>query len=123
MASLRIPVILLLTFVAAILTTAHSNDLIVGRRSPGDFLMQRDPARKSASILQIVKLKKTFTGDNYHKITQIRFLDQNKVGNGAKVTILSGGPNYTFVTAEFKSQRNYGIDFVVELYGRQSFVN
>ncbi|XP_014211445.1 probable salivary secreted peptide [Copidosoma floridanum] len=119
MAAQRLCVALLLIALAiASSQAAMKNDLIVGARVPGDRVIQAAIVQKSHAILQVVKLKKTFIGNNYSTITQVRLMDQNKNGNGATPTIINGGPGHNFVTVEFKSVRGHSIDFIVELYGR-----
>ena len=118
MASYRIGLIVLLATVAAVMAVAKPNDVIVGSRIPGDHLLQREFLKVPSKWLQIVKDRQTYTGDNYSKITQVRLLDQNKKGNGAKATIVNGGPGFNYVTVDFKSIRGHSIDFIIELYGR-----
>ncbi|XP_058796332.1 probable salivary secreted peptide [Phymastichus coffea] len=98
--------------------TIKPNDLILGSRLPGDHLLQREFIKIPSKIMQVVKHKQTFIGDNYSKITQVKLLDQNKKSNGATAAIVNGGPGLSYVGVDFKSKRGHSIDFIVELYGR-----
>ncbi|XP_014211447.1 probable salivary secreted peptide [Copidosoma floridanum] len=109
---------LALLFLTTLAAVYAANDLIVGSHIPGDHLIQREIAQRPSKFLQIVKLKKTYTGNNRSNITLVRLLDQNMKGNGATANILNGGPGHNFVTVEFKSIRGHSIHFIVELYGR-----
>ncbi|XP_003423804.1 probable salivary secreted peptide [Nasonia vitripennis] len=110
--------VLLAASVAVVLSAKVPKDLIVGSRIPGDHLLQREFLKVPSKILQVVKERKTYTGDNYSKITQVRLLDQNKNGNGATAIIVNGGPGLSYVTVDFKSVRGHSIDFIIEIYGR-----
>lgn len=92
-------------------------DVIVGSRVPGDHLLQRDFLKVPSKTLQIVKERKTYPGDNYSRITQVRLLDQNRKGNGAAAVVANGGPGSNYVTVDFKSVRGHSINFIVEIYG------
>lgn len=122
MASLRLLFATLFAIVA--LTSAElpprPNDVIVGSRVPGDHVIGNiQHITKDASYIgKIVTVTKTFQGDGFSKITQIRALDQYSDGNGATAHFIAGGVGSNFVTIKFESQRFRGIDFVVELYGR-----
>lgn len=120
MAFNKLIIAVLFASAAVVLGSNHtSNDLIVGARVPNDYLLQRETIKKSSSIpFWIVTELKTFTGNNYGKISQVKLLDQNKKGNGATAAITNGGPGDSYVTVKFKSIRGHSIDFVVELYGR-----
>ena len=121
MSALRL---ILLAVVAAVLVSqgaeaaGRPKDVIVGARIPGDHMLQREFLKVPSKWLQVVKSRKTYMGDNYSRITQVRLLDQNKNGNGATATVAAGGPGSTYVTIDFKSTRGHSIDFVVEVYGR-----
>ncbi|XP_033212031.1 probable salivary secreted peptide [Belonocnema kinseyi] len=95
-----------------------SHDLIVGYRVPGDWLLEKDDVLREKQFLQVVTLTKTFTGNGKSVITQIKALDQKTNGNGAYATVISGGVDQSYVTIKFKSQRNHGIRFKVEIYGQ-----
>ncbi|OXU24854.1 hypothetical protein TSAR_008649 [Trichomalopsis sarcophagae] len=108
-------------FVTLTVTLAVSlpNDVIAGSRIPGDRLIQREEVKKDASWVGMkVTITKTFEGDKYSKISQLRALDQHSNGHGATAKIIAGGVGFSYVTIKFESERFRGIDFVVELYGK-----
>lgn len=51
-------------------------------------------------------------------INYVEVLDQNSDGSGGCAYYKSGGPGYKNVTLHLKSQRNKGINFIINLYGR-----
>lgn len=53
---------------------------------------------------------------SYRPISAIRAIDLNSDGNGANVTIINGGINSTSVQLKFKSKRNHGIHFKLDIY-------
>ncbi|OXU27876.1 hypothetical protein TSAR_003868 [Trichomalopsis sarcophagae] len=98
---------------------SKSHHLIIGSRVWGDRLLQRVHVQKDYSWFRVVKETRTFPGDGISKITEIQALDQTSDGSGAHVALINGGPDQTFVTLQFKSQRSQSIDFVVEIYGKR----
>ena len=95
----------------------NKNDLAIGTRVWGDNLIQRLHVQKPSSFLRVIKDTRTLSGDGISKITQIVLTDQSKDGDGGKVSLINGGPDFTYATIEFKSKRSHGIDFLVEVYG------
>nr|XP_033334143.1 probable salivary secreted peptide [Megalopta genalis] len=96
-----------------------SHHFYVGYRVAGDKLIYRENIIVDSSWLQVKSKTKTFnTTSLWEKITYVQALDQKTNGNGAYVSLISGGPGQNSVTLKFKSQRGHGINFVVELYGR-----
>lgn len=104
---------------AVVNTTDKSHHLTIGSRVWGDRLLQRIHVQKDYSWFRVVKETKTFTGDGISKITEIQALDQTRDGSGAYVALINGGPDQTYVTLQFKSQRSQPIDFIVEIYGKR----
>uniref|UniRef100_A0A6V7ISY8 Salivary secreted peptide n=1 Tax=Bracon brevicornis TaxID=1563983 RepID=A0A6V7ISY8_9HYME len=98
--------------------TNKSHHLIVGSRLPGDRLTYQESIVKASSFLQVVKVVKTFNVSKYDRITQVLALDQKTNGNGAYAKVIGGGPGFSNVTLQFKSQRNHGINFLVQIYSR-----
>lgn len=113
----------LLTFALFLFTvsSASSNDLEIGIRDPKfDRLWTKEPVvKKKIPVLPVtVEETRTFTVPGNYVITQIRALDQKGNGHGAHAVLVAGGPNSSFVTLEFKSQRGHSIDFLVEVYAK-----
>ncbi|OXU24850.1 hypothetical protein TSAR_008645 [Trichomalopsis sarcophagae] len=102
-------------------TVARHNDLVIGRRVEGDYLLNRSFIKKDASwIGKVVTFTKTFTGDGVSTITQIKALDQHENGHGASAKVIAGGVDYLYVTLRLESERYRHIDFVVEIYGKKA---
>uniref|UniRef100_A0A6V7IV41 Salivary secreted peptide n=1 Tax=Bracon brevicornis TaxID=1563983 RepID=A0A6V7IV41_9HYME len=98
--------------------TNNSHHLIVGSRLPGDRLTYQENIIKSSSLWQVTTVEKTFKVPVRERITQVQALDQKTNGNGAYAKIIKGGPGFGNVTIQFKSQRNHGINFKVNLYSK-----
>lgn len=73
------------------------------------------------SLVQIVK--KDVYVDFNETITFIDIKDQYQDGNGGYASLLNGGPGNKDVTMHFKSQRNHGFNFIVEIFGKRSNKN
>ncbi|XP_016843583.1 probable salivary secreted peptide [Nasonia vitripennis] len=100
-------------------TVARQNDLVIGRRVEGDYLLNRSFIKKDASwIGKVVTFTKTFTGDGVSTITQVKALEQHE--NGASAKVIAGGVDYLYVTLRLESERYRHIDFVVEIYGKKA---
>lgn len=97
---------------------AQSNNLSLGDRVIGDQLLLQTSVEEEYKFLQKVSLEKTFSTTGGTKITRVEALDRKTDGTGAYVTVLGGGVGENYVSLRFKSQRNHGIHFVVNLYGR-----
>ncbi|KAL2714094.1 hypothetical protein V1478_016651 [Vespula squamosa] len=95
-----------------------SHNLTIGYRIPGDRLVLRQNVSKKSSWMKVVTSENTFNISKYDRITMIGAYDQKTDGTGAYPSLVKGGPGYNNVTLRFKSQRNHGINFVVEVYGR-----
>lgn len=113
---------LLLTFIVILSNFGvrgnQSHHLIVGSRIPGDSDMTRDYIYIVPELMKIITFEKNITLYNNYKITKIAAYDQKRDGTGAYAFIISGGLGFQYVVLKFISQRGFGIDFVVELFGR-----
>ncbi|XP_051165953.1 probable salivary secreted peptide [Leptopilina boulardi] len=94
------------------------HDMIVGSRLPGDKVIHKENIVKSGKWLRVVELTKTINTIKGTKITQIIAKDLETDGNGGYVKVTNGGPSFSDVTMKFTSQRSYGINFSLEIYGR-----
>lgn len=102
----------------AVLALSNAKNMTIGRPESGERQLQFAHVKVPSKWLQIVKETKTFQGDGRSRITHVELIDNNKKGNGATPTIISGGPGAAFVTVEFKSKRGHSIDFFVNVYGK-----
>uniref|UniRef100_A0A6V7IZ11 Salivary secreted peptide n=1 Tax=Bracon brevicornis TaxID=1563983 RepID=A0A6V7IZ11_9HYME len=100
----------------AAVNNTNTHNLIVGNRLPGDRLMHEESIVKSSSFLQVTSVQKTFSVPRFERITQVVALDRKS--NGAYARIVRGGPGTNNVTIKFKSQRNHGLNFRVQIYSR-----
>lgn len=50
-------------------------------------------------------------------INQIVILDQKTGGKGGFASLISGGVGFNHSGIHLKSQRNQGIDFIIDIYG------
>lgn len=50
-------------------------------------------------------------------ITRIVVTDQYDNGNGGYAKLKDGGPSTNYAIIHFKSQRNHGYNFVIDIYG------
>ncbi|XP_054006685.1 probable salivary secreted peptide [Hylaeus anthracinus] len=97
--------------------TSLPHHLILGKRLPGDRLFLSQTIIKNSTWWNDVETW-NFSIGRYSRITMVRALDQMINGNGANATLVRGGLGFNNVTLMFKSQKGYGINFIVELYGR-----
>ncbi|XP_033334144.2 putative salivary secreted peptide [Megalopta genalis] len=95
-----------------------SYNLSIGYRQPGDKLMLRENVVVSSSWMQVKTVTKKFNVSQWYRITLVEAIDQKTNGNGARPSLIAGGPGYSNVTLKFTSQRGHGINFVVNVYAR-----
>jgi Transcription activator MBF2 len=86
-----------------------------------DVLLYREIIKKSSSFLKVVSMDVTYPMP-YHfsnrTITAIRLTNQMPEGKEGHAQIVSGGVGFTNVSIHFKSQRNKGFNFIMEIFGR-----
>nr|AYV99528.1 venom polypeptide [Dolopus genitalis] len=104
-----------------VITNAQSHNSLWGSIGPGDNLLDRQIIKKSYKFLRIVTQDYTFPPPGAvlgRMITGIRVTDQYTNGKGGYASLYAGGPGNPSVTIHFKSQRNHGFNFIVEIFGR-----
>lgn len=95
-------VALLLASLALTMVSAATkpNNVIVGARESPDRLLKFKVVKVPSKTLQVVTAKETIRGliegKAINKITLVKLKDQNKKGNGAKASIVEGGPDIYF---------------------------
>lgn len=109
---------LFLVFLLGTISSTLGNNVTIGARESGDFLLQRNYIQIPDKTFQIVELTQTFSQVPIYRITQAKFIDMNRNGKGADVKIIDGGVEKNFVKAYFASQRGNEIEFQVEIYGQ-----
>ncbi|XP_003426707.1 probable salivary secreted peptide [Nasonia vitripennis] len=96
-----------------------SNHLVVGNRQYGDKIIYSENIEEKFLITgKKLILNRTILAPNNYVITQVRALDKITDGTGAEPIVTGGGPDLTWVSLRFKSQRWHGIYFIVEVYAR-----
>ncbi|KAJ8679698.1 hypothetical protein QAD02_015485 [Eretmocerus hayati] len=96
--------------------------LVVGSRQRGDKLLQQVHVRvESAAWFGFgVDYAKTFPGDGVSRITQLKMYDRNaEEDESLAALVLSGGPDFRYVTIAFKSLFSRFVDFDIEIYGKR----
>ncbi|GLV43624.1 uncharacterized protein CBL_07049 [Carabus blaptoides fortunei] len=96
--------------------STQSNNNKWGQRSPGDRLLQKATVKENYKFLQIVNRNLLFQSP--HKITFINVTDQYTNGNGGHASLLSGGIGQNKAIIQLQSQRNYGLNFIIDIYGK-----
>nr|AYV99553.1 venom polypeptide [Dolopus genitalis] len=105
--------------IIACLSAVSASNSTFGAISPSDSKLHEENVFKSASPLRIVTKDVKFGYKGNRKvITGIRVIDRMPKQKGGRASLLHGGPGHKNVTIHLKSQRNNGIFFTVEIYGR-----
>lgn len=120
MASHQHHLFFLALFVTLVVTSTSIN-LIVGKRIPGNHLIDNVSVEQEAIWrkwpVPIVSVLRNFMGDGHSKITQIRSFDRDAYGNDGSAKIVSGGIGQFYVDMWFVSTSINGVNFQVEIYG------
>ncbi|KAM8714180.1 hypothetical protein ACLKA7_014337 [Drosophila subpalustris] len=96
----------------------RSHSVTWGARQFRDTHLERIIINEKSRFMRVVTRDYTFKQQKfYRKITQIVITDQNKDGKGGYAHLKEGGPGTTFAHIHFKSQRNNGLSFIVDIYG------
>lgn len=112
--------LLVVAFVLVLVGCATSLNITWGYVGPYDILLHRDIVKKSSSFLKVVTLDVTFPQQfqyNNRTITAIKITDQILNDKGGYAQIYAGGIGFNHTTIHFKSQRNKGFNFVLEIFG------
>ncbi|XP_034650153.1 uncharacterized protein LOC117889790 [Drosophila subobscura] len=97
-----------------------TNNYLWGEIGSNDYKLAKDTIKKAFFVGLVQTKKYVFKqSDNLDAltITAIQITDQKK-NNGATAELISGGPGSKGATIFFKSVRGYGINDVVEIWGR-----
>lgn len=99
----------------------QSHDLVLGQATYGDVIIYKVNESKygfpffvRTSILEYPEPGQT----NFAYIKAIFIKDNDKDGTGGWPTVSAGGIGQRFVKIKLKSQRGYGLNFTVTIYGR-----
>ncbi|XP_075168513.1 putative salivary secreted peptide [Haematobia irritans] len=107
---------------AAKSTNSLSHHVSFGAESPREVHLGRFTAMEKFKPMQIVEGKFIYSvkpNDLHYDrtITRIVVTDQYDNGNGGYATLKDGGPSTNYAVIKFKSQRNHGYNFIIDLYG------
>ncbi|EDW02595.1 probable salivary secreted peptide [Drosophila grimshawi] len=112
---------LLLVSLAAVSHSAGTNQshsVAWGGRMFRDTHLERVIITEKSRFLRVVTRDYHFQQIGLQRrITQIVVTDQVRNGGGGYAHLVAGGPNSHFVKIHFKSQRNKGFSFIVDIYG------
>ncbi|CAH2058263.1 unnamed protein product, partial [Iphiclides podalirius] len=113
--------ILLCVLAAACQSAAQSHDLVLGQATYGDVVIYKVNEYKygfpffvRTSVLEYPEPGQT----NFAYIKAIYVKDNDRDGTGGYPTVSAGGIGQRFVKIKLKSQRGYGLNFTVTIYGR-----
>ncbi|VVC86900.1 unnamed protein product [Leptidea sinapis] len=99
----------------------QSHDLVLGQATYGDVIIYKVNEYKYGFplIVRTSILEYPDPGQhNYAYIKSIYIKDNDRDGTGGYPTISAGGVGQRFVRIKLKSQRGYGLNFTVTIYGR-----
>ncbi|CAH1407044.1 unnamed protein product [Nezara viridula] len=97
-----------------------SHHYFFGTRSSYDRLLYHDLINLKSKWMRVTSIDKTYPQQgqpSLGRISYIEVLDQRSDGTGGCVYIRNGGIGQSSVTLHIKSQRNHGMNFVVNVYG------
>ncbi|KAH8260936.1 hypothetical protein KR044_000901 [Drosophila immigrans] len=99
--------------------TKQSHSVTWGARMFRDTHLERIVVSEKSRFLRVVTREYKFKQERSlkRKITQIVITDQIKDGKGGYAHLRGGGPGASFAEINFKSQRNRGFSFIVDIYG------
>ncbi|XP_034110901.1 probable salivary secreted peptide [Drosophila albomicans] len=97
----------------------QSHSVTWGARVFRDTHLERVVISEKSRFLRVVTRDYKFKQQSNlkRKITQIVITDQIKEGKGGYAHLRGGGPSASFAEIHFKSQRNRGFSFIVDIYG------
>ncbi|XP_033234924.1 uncharacterized protein [Drosophila pseudoobscura] len=107
-------------FVAFHEPVCATNNYLWGEIGANDYKLAKDTVKKAFFVGLVQTKKYVFKqSDNLDAltITAIQITDKKK-NNGATAELTSGGPGSKGATILFNSVRGYGINDVVEIWGR-----
>jgi len=111
--------LLITTIYLSLLGLTTSTNMTWGTVGPYDVLLYHDIVKKSSSFLQVATLDVEYPQQfqkNNRTITAIRITDQMLDNKGGYAQLYAGGPGFNHTTIHFKSQRNKGFNFILEIF-------
>ncbi|XP_067626048.1 probable salivary secreted peptide [Eurosta solidaginis] len=114
-------VLIFLALIAFVAAKDDRHNLILGERQEYDRLLKTKVVSSKAVVLCTKTEDYTYKHEDIEDpatITFVGVIDQYTNGKGGYATLKRGGPDYTFITLRFTSQRNRGYHFVIDIYGQ-----
>ncbi|XP_054736869.1 probable salivary secreted peptide [Anastrepha obliqua] len=106
--------------VAALVATSMATNSTWGTRGYYDRLLYRTQVVRKSELWRKISVDVDFPvkqAYNPYPITQVVAIDHKRKDGGYAV-LTKGGPGYRNVTLHIKSERNHGLNYTVEIYGR-----
>ncbi|KAI5713515.1 hypothetical protein M8J76_000775 [Diaphorina citri] len=102
-----------------------NHNLVLGKKQERDELLLRYVCKKDGRWLRTATDEVTWPlygrKPTNHIIHYVEALDQEVGGRGGFASITRGGVSHKNVTVTLKSQRNYGLNFIVSIYGSPEY--
>ncbi|CAH1403640.1 unnamed protein product [Nezara viridula] len=98
----------------------RTHNFYFGRKTPSLSLLYSKHVYADSKILRKISVDAIFPTNGTLPLGQIHYieaLDQTSEGTGGCVYIKNGGVGNSFVTLHVKSQRGYGLNFYLFVYG------
>nr|BAN21408.1 unkown protein [Riptortus pedestris] len=92
------------------------HDFEFGRHSFGDRLLNSVQVKRSSSFMRVLSFDENIQTKGI--ISYIQVIDQKRDGNSGCVYLSGGGVGFYNVILHFKSARNNGVNFQVNVYGK-----
>ncbi|XP_011177984.1 uncharacterized protein LOC105209325 [Zeugodacus cucurbitae] len=105
----------------AVITVVHSANSIWGTSNSTDNVIYKNnlfyPAIRNVAQTFFFSIPESYKS-NSRVISSIQLEDQFKNNTGPTNSLLTGGPNWTYATVRMVTQRSYGLNVTVTVYGR-----
>ncbi|CAK1547760.1 unnamed protein product [Leptosia nina] len=101
--------------------SSQSHDLIVGQATYGDVIVFKQNEYKYGFPFMVRTSIIEYPEPGQHNFAYIKAIyvkDNERDGSGGYPTISSGGVGQRFVKIKLKTQRGYGMNFTITIYGR-----
>ncbi|XP_054737743.1 uncharacterized protein LOC129244152 [Anastrepha obliqua] len=109
---------LIFLLVASTFVCASASEQVIGTIASNATILGMTTVQKRFRLGQVVTATYTFTGATTTAVvTGIKISDNKRAGKSPAVAITSGALNSSTVTLTFTSQRGFGINSQVTVYG------
>lgn len=102
---------------------AQSHDLLIGQAAYGDIVIYKSNECKYAFPLMVRTTDVEYPEPGHQNFAYIKSIfvkDNEEDDTGGYPMLKDGGVGQRFVKIKLKSQRGYGFNFTVTIYGRYS---